>query len=98
LHLTFQEFLAAWYYAHIKNQNEILKHIIRITGGKPLSFLNIGNAELFFEEVVDNLIEKMLLETDEFMGGLSTRSRGGKQERDHELRWSQKKSSRPFQD
>jgi len=59
LHLTFQEFLAAWYYAHSKNQNEILKHHDNDYWQETFKlFVNIGNSELFFEEVIDYLIEK----------------------------------------
>ncbi len=59
LHLTFQEFLAAWYFSHSKNQNEILIHHDKNYWQETFKlFVNIGNAELFFEEVVDNLIEK----------------------------------------
>ena len=59
LHLTFQEFLAAWYFSHSKNQNEILEHHHKNYWQETFKlFVNIGNAELFFEEVIDHLMEK----------------------------------------
>jgi energy-coupling factor transporter ATP-binding protein EcfA2 len=59
LHHTFQEFMAAWFFAHGKNQNEILKHHHKNYWQETFKlFVNIGNAELFFEEVIDQLMEK----------------------------------------
>ncbi|NIM10936.1 MAG: NACHT domain-containing protein [Candidatus Aminicenantes bacterium] len=59
LHLTFQEFLAAWYFANSKNQNDILKHYNKDYWKETFKLLvNVGNAELFFEEVIEHLLSK----------------------------------------
>jgi predicted NACHT family NTPase len=59
LHLTFQEYLAAWYFANSKKQNEILLHYNNDYWEETLKiFVNIGNTELFLEEVINNLLGK----------------------------------------
>ena len=59
LHLTFQEYLAARYFAGNKNQNDILKYRYKDYWKETFKlFVNTGNAELLFEEVIENLIEK----------------------------------------
>ncbi|MCK5057420.1 MAG: hypothetical protein KAT34_12230, partial [Candidatus Aminicenantes bacterium] len=59
LHLTFQEYLTAYYYSHSKNQNEILNHHDKDYWQETFKlFVNIGNAEVFFQEIIDDLIKK----------------------------------------
>lgn len=59
LHLTFQEYLAARYFAKSKRQNEILKHHNKDYWKETFKlFVNIGNAELFFDEIIEQLMEK----------------------------------------
>ncbi|MCI0470123.1 MAG: NACHT domain-containing protein [Candidatus Aminicenantes bacterium] len=59
LHLTFQEYLAAWYYAHTKNQNDILKHHKKGYWRETFKlFVYIGNTEVFFQEIMDDLLTK----------------------------------------
>jgi len=59
LHLTFQEYLAALYFAGSKNQNNILKYHDRDYWKETFKlFVNIGNAEILFEEIIENLVSK----------------------------------------
>ncbi len=59
LHLTFQEYLAARYFAKSKNQNDILGFYDKDYWRETFKlFINIGNAEIFFEEVGEKLVEK----------------------------------------
>lgn len=59
LHQTFQEYLAAWYFANSKNQNDTLKHYNKDYWRETFKiFVNIANVELFFEEVIDNLVKE----------------------------------------
>jgi hypothetical protein len=59
LHLTFQEYLAARYFANSKKQNEILEYRDKDYWKETFKlFVNIGNAELFFDEIIGHLMEK----------------------------------------
>jgi DNA replication protein DnaC len=59
LHLTFQEYLAAHYFARGGNQNTILDYRDKDYWTETFKlFVNIGNARLFFDEIIDHLIEK----------------------------------------
>jgi len=59
LHLTFQEYLAAWHIARGENQLEILEYIDKDYWSETfMLFVNIGNARQLFNEVIDNLLEK----------------------------------------
>jgi hypothetical protein len=59
LHLTFQEYLAAWYFSKSKNQNDILQHWDKDYWRETFKlFVNIGNAELFFDKIKDGLLKK----------------------------------------
>jgi hypothetical protein len=59
LHLTFQEYLAARYFASYKKQNQILNYCDRDYWQETFKlFINIGNAQLFFDEVIEYLLEK----------------------------------------
>jgi hypothetical protein len=59
LHLTFQEYLAARYFANYKKQNQILNYWDKDYWQETFKlFINIGNAHLFFDEVIEYLLEK----------------------------------------
>ncbi|MCI0471680.1 MAG: NACHT domain-containing protein, partial [Candidatus Aminicenantes bacterium] len=59
LHLTFQEYLAAYYYARSENQNGILEYRGKDYWNETFKlFVNIANAHTFFNEIIDNLEEK----------------------------------------
>lgn len=59
LHLTFQEYLAARYYAKSKDQNEILAYREKDYWTETFKlFVNIANAHLFFKEIIANLMKK----------------------------------------
>jgi hypothetical protein len=59
LHLTFQEYLAAWHFAHSENQNEILEYKDKDYWTETFKlFVNIGNTRRFFKEISENLEEK----------------------------------------
>ncbi|UCH94328.1 MAG: NACHT domain-containing protein [Candidatus Aminicenantes bacterium] len=59
LHLTFQEFLAAWYFANRKVQVEILRYYDKDYWRETFKlFVNIGSAELFFDEIIEQLLKK----------------------------------------
>jgi energy-coupling factor transporter ATP-binding protein EcfA2 len=59
LHLTFQEYLAARYFANYKKQNQILNYCDEDYWEETFKlFINIGNAQLFFDEVIEYLLEK----------------------------------------
>ncbi len=63
LHLTFQEYLAAWYFARSKNPLDILEYRGHDYWGETFKlFVNIGNAEQFFTEIIEHLEEKEYLE------------------------------------
>jgi hypothetical protein len=59
LHLTFQEYLAAWYFANSKSQDEILQYYDKDYWRETFKlFVNIGSAELFFDEIIEQLLKK----------------------------------------
>ncbi|MCI0471338.1 MAG: NACHT domain-containing protein, partial [Candidatus Aminicenantes bacterium] len=59
LHLTFQEYLAAYYFARSENQNGILEYRGKDYWNETFKlFVNIANAHTFFNEIIDNLEEK----------------------------------------
>ncbi|MCI0471838.1 MAG: hypothetical protein L0Y73_09280, partial [Candidatus Aminicenantes bacterium] len=59
MHLTFQEYLAAYYYARSKDQNDILKYWGRDYWNESFKlFVNLANAHTFYNEIIDNLEEK----------------------------------------
>lgn len=59
LHLTFQEYLAAWYFANRKGQDDILQYYDEDYWRETFKlFVNIGSAELFFDEIIDRLLKK----------------------------------------
>lgn len=59
LHLTFQEYLAAWHFARGKDQNAILVFRDKDYWIETFKlFVNIANAHPFFAEIIDNLVEK----------------------------------------
>ncbi len=67
LHLTFQEYLAARHFADSRNQNGILKYHEKGYWSETFKlFVNIGNAELFFEEIIENLLSKKYWKQIEF--------------------------------
>jgi len=56
LHLTFQEYLAAWHFAHSDNQNTILEYRDKDYWTEVFKlFVNIGNAWPLFNEITENL-------------------------------------------
>lgn len=56
LHLTFQEYLAAWHFAHSDNQNTILEYRDKDYWTEVFKlFVNIGNAWPLFNEIIENL-------------------------------------------
>ncbi len=59
LHLTFQEYLAACYFACGGNQNDILAYRDKDYWTETFKlFVNTGNARQFFDEIINNLEEK----------------------------------------
>lgn len=59
LHLTFQEYLAARYFANYKKQNQILDYCDKDYWQETFKlFINIGNAQIFFDELIEYLLEK----------------------------------------
>lgn len=59
LHLTFQEYLAAWHFARGENQNAVLEYRDKDYWNETFKLLvNIGNPRQFFNEIIDNLEEK----------------------------------------
>ena len=59
LHLTFQEYLAAWHFARGKDQNAILEFRDKDYWTETFKlFVNIANTHLFFAEIIANLMEK----------------------------------------
>ncbi|MCU0288792.1 MAG: NACHT domain-containing protein, partial [Acidobacteria bacterium] len=59
VYLTFQDYLAAWYYTRRINQNEILAFRDNEHWTETFKlFVNIGSSELFFAEIIKNLFEK----------------------------------------
>jgi DNA replication protein DnaC len=59
LHLTFQEYLAACYFAGEENPNHILEYRDRDYWTETFKlFANTGNVHHFFNEIIDNLEEK----------------------------------------
>ncbi|MCP4213584.1 MAG: NACHT domain-containing protein, partial [bacterium] len=59
LHLTFQEYLAAYYYAGGENVEAILEHRDKDYWTETFKlFANIGNTKTFFSTVMDGLLEK----------------------------------------
>jgi len=59
LHLTFQEYLAAWYFANRKGQDDILQYYDKDYWRETFKlFVNIGSAELFFDEIIEQLLKK----------------------------------------
>lgn len=67
LHLTFQEYLAARYFADGKNQNSILKYHDKDYWKETFKlFVNIGNAEIFFEEIIEYFVTKKYWNQIEF--------------------------------
>jgi hypothetical protein len=59
LHLTFQEYLAACYFAGEENPNDILEYRDRDYWNETFKlFANTGNVRHFFYEIIDNLEEK----------------------------------------
>jgi hypothetical protein len=58
LHLTFQEYLTAYFFAKNKNQNDILRFHDKDYWNETFKlFVNIGKAEPFFDDIIDNLID-----------------------------------------
>jgi len=58
LHLTFQEYLAAWYYARSDNPNDILQFRDKDYWTETFKlFVNIANPRPFYKEIIDNLKE-----------------------------------------
>jgi len=59
LHLTFQEYLAAWHFAGAENPNDILEYRDRDYWNETFKlFANIGNVRCFFNEIIDDLGKK----------------------------------------
>lgn len=59
LHLTFQEYLAAWYFHRSENQNDILEYRDKDYWAETFKlFVNIANTRLFFNEIIENLEKK----------------------------------------
>jgi hypothetical protein len=59
LHPTFQEYLAAWYFAASKKQLAILFYWDRGYWTETFRlFVNVGSAEIFFDEVIHHLLKK----------------------------------------
>ncbi|MGE5342746.1 MAG: NACHT domain-containing protein [Candidatus Omnitrophota bacterium] len=59
LHLTFQEYLAAWYFARSENQNDILKYRDKDYWTETFKlFVNTGNARVFYNEIINGLMER----------------------------------------
>jgi DNA replication protein DnaC len=59
LHLTFQEYLAAWHFHRSENQNAVLEYKDKYYWTEVFKlFVNIGNARLFFNEIIENLEER----------------------------------------
>ena len=59
LHLTFQEYLAAYYYTQQSMPHKILENSSKDYWTETLKlFVNIGNVSQFFDEIIDHLIEK----------------------------------------
>jgi TolA-binding protein len=59
LHPTFQEYLAAWYFSRSKKQNAILLYWDRDYWSETYKlFASLGNAELFYDEIIRDLLEK----------------------------------------
>ncbi|HLP45747.1 MAG TPA: NACHT domain-containing protein, partial [Candidatus Kapabacteria bacterium] len=59
LHLTFQEYLAAWHFARGKDQNAILAFRDKDYWTETFKlFVNIANAHMFFKEIIANLLEE----------------------------------------
>ncbi|NIM15833.1 MAG: NACHT domain-containing protein [Candidatus Aminicenantes bacterium] len=59
LHLTLQEYLAAWHFTRKENQNEILEYRDKDYWTETFKlFVNTGNARNFYNEIIDNLEEK----------------------------------------
>jgi energy-coupling factor transporter ATP-binding protein EcfA2 len=59
LHLTFQEYLAAWHYAHSSQPLDILQHRSLDYWQETIKlFVNLGNTRQFFEEIIAGLDEK----------------------------------------
>jgi hypothetical protein len=62
LHLTFQEYLAAYFYSKIDNPLKILINFDRSFWQETIKlFVNIGNTRQFFEEIINMLDEKNYL-------------------------------------
>ncbi|MCL2065444.1 MAG: NACHT domain-containing protein [Candidatus Cloacimonetes bacterium] len=56
IHLTFQEYLAAFYFSNSNNPLEILQYHTQSYWEETIKlFVNIGNSNLFFDEIVNNL-------------------------------------------
>jgi DNA replication protein DnaC len=69
LHLTFQEYLAAWYFANRKGQNEILQYHDKDYWRETFKlFVNIGSAEIFFDEIIEQLLKKKYWQQIRFWG------------------------------
>jgi DNA replication protein DnaC len=69
LHLTFQEFLAAWYFANRKGQDEILQYYDKDYWRETFKlFVNIGSAEVFFDEIIEQLLKKKYWQQIRFWG------------------------------
>lgn len=59
LHLTFQEYLTAWYFAQGETPHDILKYRDKDYWIETYKlFVNIGNTRQFFNEIINNLLEK----------------------------------------
>lgn len=56
LHLTFQEYLTAFYYSNSEKPLEIIKFADNSYWHEPIKlFVNIGNAHQFFKQIIQNL-------------------------------------------
>jgi hypothetical protein len=59
LHLTIQEYLAAWYFTRQDNPNDILEYRDKDYWTETFKlFVNTGNPRPFFNEIIENLEEK----------------------------------------
>ncbi|MCP5054074.1 MAG: NACHT domain-containing protein, partial [bacterium] len=59
LHLTFQEYLAAWHFARSEDQNQILDHRDQDYWTETFKlFVNIANPRHFYNEIIHHLEEK----------------------------------------
>ncbi len=59
LHLTFQEYLTAYFFARSSNQNQILQYREQDYWQETFRLIvNIGNAHTLFQEIIELLVEK----------------------------------------